>query len=370
MGGRGDEEGRPRKRPYRAGEGAALGPGPGERRDHRAAPAAAGHARPRRTVSARRPTASRARSSSCTRSRSSRQPATASRAGSSCSTCRSRPTARRCSSAARRVARRGAGCGRDARPLRRPARAAAAAHRRPPLRRRRAADSGGRDHNRGCRRGCNGCTTAARTVKVRLRMEAKFLARRGLLQRRRRDSRPRAPGRSRRGRRPHRFLGRRHRIDRRRRRMRGDVGSAAPDEEAESAAAAHRARRAVDQRGERNTRRRTPTAIATAIELSNHVLMLESDSGVFRPTGFGFTGTPAGRTTVTAIATLLRGIQADRDRRSGGGNRYRAERRGGRRAGDVTGGGWQLLPHPPHAGRHRRQDRSGRTWAVRRQRSR
>jgi carboxypeptidase Q len=46
-------------------------------------------------------------------------------------------------------------------------------------------------------------------------------------------------------------------------------------------------------------------------QLSNHVLMLESDSGVFRPTGFGFTGTPAGRATVTAIASLLRGIQAD-----------------------------------------------------------
>ena len=40
--------------------------------------------------------------------------------------------------------------------------------------------------------------------------------------------------------------------------------------------------------------------------------MLESDSGVFRPTGFGFTGSPAARATVTAIAALLRGIQADR----------------------------------------------------------
>ena len=47
-------------------------------------------------------------------------------------------------------------------------------------------------------------------------------------------------------------------------------------------------------------------------QLANHVLMLESDSGVFRPTGFGFTGSPAARTTVMAIASLLRGIQADR----------------------------------------------------------
>ncbi len=48
-----------------------------------------------------------------------------------------------------------------------------------------------------------------------------------------------------------------------------------------------------------------------AQELSNHVMMMESDSGVFRPTGFGFTGSDAGRGTVKEIATLLRGIQAD-----------------------------------------------------------
>ena len=47
-------------------------------------------------------------------------------------------------------------------------------------------------------------------------------------------------------------------------------------------------------------------------QLANHVLMLESDSGVFRPTGFGFTGSDAGRARVTEIATLLRGIQADK----------------------------------------------------------
>ena len=47
-------------------------------------------------------------------------------------------------------------------------------------------------------------------------------------------------------------------------------------------------------------------------QLANHVLMLESDNGVFRPTGFGFTGSEAGRALVTEIATLLRGIQADK----------------------------------------------------------
>ncbi len=47
-------------------------------------------------------------------------------------------------------------------------------------------------------------------------------------------------------------------------------------------------------------------------QLASHVLMLESDSGVFRPTGFGFTGSETARATVREIATLLRGIQADR----------------------------------------------------------
>jgi carboxypeptidase Q len=54
-------------------------------------------------------------------------------------------------------------------------------------------------------------------------------------------------------------------------------------------------------------------------ELRNHVLMLETDSGVFRPQGFGFTGSDAGRTTVRAIASLLSGIGADRIGATGGG---------------------------------------------------
>ena len=54
-------------------------------------------------------------------------------------------------------------------------------------------------------------------------------------------------------------------------------------------------------------------------QLPNHVMMLESDSGVFRPTGVGFTGSNAARRTIVEIATLLRGIQADRVGASGGG---------------------------------------------------
>jgi carboxypeptidase Q len=58
---------------------------------------------------------------------------------------------------------------------------------------------------------------------------------------------------------------------------------------------------------------------AYAEELPNHVMMLESDSGVFRPLGFGFTGNDHGRETVTAIASLLTAIGADRIGPSGGG---------------------------------------------------
>jgi len=47
-------------------------------------------------------------------------------------------------------------------------------------------------------------------------------------------------------------------------------------------------------------------------ELAKHVLMFESDSGVFKPTGFGFTGSDAARAKVAEIATLLTGIQVDR----------------------------------------------------------
>ena len=53
--------------------------------------------------------------------------------------------------------------------------------------------------------------------------------------------------------------------------------------------------------------------------LKNHVLMIESDAGVFRPLGFGFTGTDAARAKVTAIASLLAGIDAAHVTSGGGG---------------------------------------------------
>lgn len=45
-------------------------------------------------------------------------------------------------------------------------------------------------------------------------------------------------------------------------------------------------------------------------QLAKHVLMLESDSGVFKPTGFGFSGSDAARKRVQEIAALLGGIGA------------------------------------------------------------
>jgi carboxypeptidase Q len=45
-------------------------------------------------------------------------------------------------------------------------------------------------------------------------------------------------------------------------------------------------------------------------ELPNHVLFMESDGGVFNPTGFGFTGPALARRTVTAIASLLDSLGA------------------------------------------------------------
>ena len=53
-------------------------------------------------------------------------------------------------------------------------------------------------------------------------------------------------------------------------------------------------------------------------ELANHVLMIESDGGVFEPKGFGFSGSEAGRRLVESIATLLDRIGASEIRPGGG----------------------------------------------------
>lgn len=55
-------------------------------------------------------------------------------------------------------------------------------------------------------------------------------------------------------------------------------------------------------------------------ELARHVMMLESDTGVFQPTGFGLTGNDRARETVRAIASLLDSVGATAISPSGGGS--------------------------------------------------
>ena len=85
-------------------------------------------------------------------------------------------------------------------------------------------------------------------------------------------------------------------------------------------------------------------------ELAKHVMMLESDGGVFRPLGFGFSGSDAARETVKAIATLLtrhrrRSDQPRRRRR-----RHRPQHAGSAHPGmslEVDGSKYFLIHHTP-----------------------
>lgn len=70
---------------------------------------------------------------------------------------------------------------------------------------------------------------------------------------------------------------------------------------------------------ENGTRGGTAYRDAHRAELPQHVAMLESDSGVFRPTGFGFTGTSRARATVATIASLLDVLGASTISAVGGG---------------------------------------------------
>lgn len=55
-------------------------------------------------------------------------------------------------------------------------------------------------------------------------------------------------------------------------------------------------------------------------EVGNHVLAIESDGGVFQPSGFGFTGSDAAFATVREIGSLLSGLGAGSITRGGGGS--------------------------------------------------
>ncbi|HEX2191297.1 MAG TPA: M28 family metallopeptidase [Longimicrobiaceae bacterium] len=54
-------------------------------------------------------------------------------------------------------------------------------------------------------------------------------------------------------------------------------------------------------------------------QLPNHVLAIESDGGVFKPTGFGFTGPDSAYALVRQVGSLLERIDAGRVTRGGGG---------------------------------------------------
>ena len=85
-------------------------------------------------------------------------------------------------------------------------------------------------------------------------------------------------------------------------------------------------------------------------ELAKHVLMLESDGGVFRPLGFGFSGTDTARETVRTIATLLSGIAADQVNPGGGGADIGPSMQEAHVPGmslDVEGSRYFLIHHTP-----------------------
>jgi carboxypeptidase Q len=54
-------------------------------------------------------------------------------------------------------------------------------------------------------------------------------------------------------------------------------------------------------------------------ELDNHILAIESDGGVFKPSGFGFSGSDEAYGIVSAVGRLLERIEAGTIRRGGGG---------------------------------------------------
>ncbi len=85
-------------------------------------------------------------------------------------------------------------------------------------------------------------------------------------------------------------------------------------------------------------------------QLSKHVMMLESDGGVFGPAGFGFTGPERGRAIVTEIGTLLAPIGADRIGPNGGGADIGPSVEAGNVPAmslEVDGGKYFLIHHTP-----------------------
>lgn len=85
-------------------------------------------------------------------------------------------------------------------------------------------------------------------------------------------------------------------------------------------------------------------------ELEKHVLALESDSGVFRPRGFGFTGSDEARKTLSEIASLLKPLGADAIGPQGGGADIGPSVEAGKIPSaslEVEGSRYFLLHHTP-----------------------
>jgi carboxypeptidase Q len=70
---------------------------------------------------------------------------------------------------------------------------------------------------------------------------------------------------------------------------------------------------------ENGTRGGTAYANTHKAELANHVLAMESDDGVFKPLGFGFTGSDSALAIMRQIGALLDPINAGKVEKGGGG---------------------------------------------------
>jgi carboxypeptidase Q len=85
-------------------------------------------------------------------------------------------------------------------------------------------------------------------------------------------------------------------------------------------------------------------------QLANHVLMMESDGGVFRPLGFGFSGSELSRARVSDIAALLHEVGSDRIGPNGGGADIGPSVEAGNIPAmslDVDGSKYFLIHHTP-----------------------
>jgi len=84
-------------------------------------------------------------------------------------------------------------------------------------------------------------------------------------------------------------------------------------------------------------------------DLKNHVMMLESDGGVFDPAGFGFSGPDGARRTVSAIASLLATLGANKIEAAGGGADIGPSVTAGNipSMSHLVGGNYFLIHHTP-----------------------